>query len=629
MAGDGRRKTIRLGKVSQKQAESVRGHVENLVAATLTGAAPPDETSRWVAALPDLLRNRLAKAGLVSAAEPEPVPEPEPKLLLGAFLDGYMKAHIGVKDSTRIALGQAVRYLTEFFGADRSIDTITAGHADEWCKHLKGKLGLADNTVRRRSGAAKQLFKAAVRKCLLAENPFADLKSTVRGNPARQHKISRADAEKVLAACPDAEWRLIFALCRYGGLRCPSEVLGLTWDDIHWAEGRFTVHSPKTERHPGKESRVVPLFPELLPYLREAFEQAKVGTVYAITRYRLPNQNLSTKLRRILHNAGLTPWPKLYQNLRSTRQTELVDEGWPVHKVCAWLGNSPAVALKHYLQPPTDEDYQKAAQNPAQYVQEPGLPERESGTADVQRELSGQFRFPRAPKVLVQFRPERQARTPDDAPKLGAEVLVAAPVARDDVLGPRLGQFKDFPQVRKEFGKQRHLPRLAALVVFGLGAVHGEPPVGPIHVGPLQRQVLRRAPQAAESAQGENQPPLGIRAGVEHLPGLLARHEVITLAVALHQCLEVGKGVLGNQALPPGEVEELLGDPAPSPHGVLGQIQADEEQPPLVRVAGRDPVNGLVLAEEVQQVPPRVAPHSASARLGVCAPADVGAQPLA
>jgi len=40
--------------------------------------------------------------------------------------------------------------------------------------------------------------------------------------------------------------------------------------------------------------------------------------------------------------------PKLYQNLRSTRQTELSDR-FPVHVVCAWLGDSQPGAMKHYL----------------------------------------------------------------------------------------------------------------------------------------------------------------------------------------------------------------------------------------------------------------------------------------
>ena len=351
---DGRRRSVRLGPASKRQAEAVRVKVEDLAAALVTGHAPSDETSRWVATLPDVLRKRLAAVGLIA---------PRESLTLKPFLDRYMDGRTDIKPSTRIALGQTVRYLVEFFGPDKVLRDITAGDADEWRLFLIRK-GLADNTVRRRSGAAKQFFKAAVRKGHVAANPFADLKAAVQGNPKRDYFITRAEAQKVLDACPDAEWRLIFALARYGGLRCPSEIMGLTWGDIHWDEGRFTVHSPKTEHHPGQESRLVPLFPELVPHLQEAFEQAEVGTEHVITRYRQSNSHLGMELRRILRRAGLTPWPKLFQNLRATRETELADH-FPMHVACAWIGNSRAVAMKHYLQV-TDDHFRQAVQNPVQ-----------------------------------------------------------------------------------------------------------------------------------------------------------------------------------------------------------------------------------------------------------------------
>jgi len=37
------------------------------------------------------------------------------------------------------------------------------------------------------------------------------------------------------------------------------------------------------------------------------------------------------------------------QNLRSSRETELA-ESYPLHVVTAWIGNSRAIAAKHYLQ---------------------------------------------------------------------------------------------------------------------------------------------------------------------------------------------------------------------------------------------------------------------------------------
>ena len=67
---------------------------------------------------------------------------------------------------------------------------------------------------------------------------------------------------------------------------------------------------------------------------------------------------------RILAKAGLKPWPKLWQNLRSTRRTELARD-WPEYVVCSWMGNSRVIAREHYLQG-TDEHFEQAAQNPAQ-----------------------------------------------------------------------------------------------------------------------------------------------------------------------------------------------------------------------------------------------------------------------
>ena len=91
--------------------------------------------------------------------------------------------------------------------------------------------------------------------------------------------MTREETEAVLNALPDASWRLAFALCRYGGLRCPSELVRLTWADVSWDRARFTVHASKTEHHADAGIRVVPIFAELQPYFREAFEAADPGEV--------------------------------------------------------------------------------------------------------------------------------------------------------------------------------------------------------------------------------------------------------------------------------------------------------------------------------------------------------------
>lgn len=193
------------------------------------------------------------------------------------------------------------------------------------------------------------------------------MKTAVTGNKAREYFLSRQDAEKLLEACPNIEWKLIFALARFGGLRTPSETLLLRWEDINWSENKMLVRSPKTEHHPGGESRLVPIFPELRPLLMQAFEAAEPGTEFVIAKHRKTGLNLRTHMLRIINKAGVQPWPKLSQNLRSTRQTELA-EHWPEHVVCDWLGNSRIIAREHYLQV-TEDHFRQAAQEPAQTAQ--------------------------------------------------------------------------------------------------------------------------------------------------------------------------------------------------------------------------------------------------------------------
>ena len=109
------------------------------------------------------------------------------------------------------------------------------------------------------------------------------------------------------------------------------------------------------------------MFPELRTYLEECFDLAEPGTEFVITRYRDTNANLRTQLLRIIRRAGVQPWPKLFQNLRSTRETELADD-FPMHVVCQWIGNSQPIAAKHYLQVTADhfsKALQKALQQPA------------------------------------------------------------------------------------------------------------------------------------------------------------------------------------------------------------------------------------------------------------------------
>jgi integrase len=371
VAADGKRKSIRLGKVSQRVAEEVRVKVECLIAAAASNCPLDNETARWLGRIGDDLAGKLAMADLI------------PKRAvarLGQFIGAYISRRTDIKPNTRKNLEAARTRLTEFFGSDRSLRDICPGDADAWVLGLREKY--SDASVALFLKRARQLFRSAVRQGLLEENPFSDLKIPSESNKAREFFLTLEDAHKALEACPDAEWRLLFALSRFGGLRCPSEHLALRWEDVNWDRNRLLIRSPKTEHFTGGAERWIPIFPELRPYLSEAFELAEPGAVFAITRYRDPNANLRTQLLRIIRRAGLNAWPRLFHSLRASRQTELAAR-YPLHVVCAWLGNSIRVASKHYLQV-TDADFERAAESDANAlqnaVQQPAATTREESS---------------------------------------------------------------------------------------------------------------------------------------------------------------------------------------------------------------------------------------------------------
>ena len=68
--------------------------------------------------------------------------------------------------------------------------------------------------------------------------------------------------------------------------------------------------------------------------------------------------NPHTQFVRLIERAGLNPWPKVWQNLRSTRETELLKD-FPIHVVCGWIGNTERIGRRHYFQT-TEADFDKA-----------------------------------------------------------------------------------------------------------------------------------------------------------------------------------------------------------------------------------------------------------------------------
>lgn len=355
--GGGRRK-LRLGKVSERTAQEFKMRVERILDDLRLGQSHGRDLCEWVKGLSTEMQQRLEHAGLMQANR-------RASMTLGELLDGYFET-LAVKESTKVIYGHTGRNLREFFGDSRMVHTIGAADAEKFRHVLVTQEKLSAATVSRRVIVARQIFKRAVKWKVISENPFADVKGGSQRNKTRMRFVERSDVEAVLEKCPNRDWKLLVVLARYAGLRIPSEVERLTWADVDWEKSTILVHSPKTEHHEGGESRLIPLFPELRPYLLEAFGAAEDGSQFVIVNGELRRRgvNLRTQMHRIIERAGLKPWPKPFHNLRSSRETELVKEH-PLQVVCSWIGNTPEVAKDHYLQV-LQEDYDRASGKAAQ-----------------------------------------------------------------------------------------------------------------------------------------------------------------------------------------------------------------------------------------------------------------------
>ncbi len=415
---DGGRKTIYLGKVAKRQGEAVKVHVEQLANALGTNTAPPLATTQWLSTIDAKLYGKLVAVGLAADRSPAL------STTLAAFLDGYLAKRQSLVQSGKLSadtlrIDRVTRdNLVAHFGAAMELSAINKGSAGDFRTYLltiggvpakkcgpeiviRQRTPLAEATARKRCAVASRFFRDAMRRGLIAANPFDSIpKSNIATK--RRALISDPDARKVLDLLPTLQWQLLFALSRWGGLRVGSEVRKLRWADVDWLRGRMLIHSPKTEHHAGHESRWLPIFPELRELLVQQHKAAKGEPLVLPMLVGRTDSALRTTLIRAIGKAGLTVWPRLWHSLRATRQTELEDR-FPSHVVCAWLGNSKQVARDHYLQV-TDEHFVAAAellrrdpkptQNPTQQAAA-GSGTEQHGAGDDMRNPRGKAKGPR------------------------------------------------------------------------------------------------------------------------------------------------------------------------------------------------------------------------------------------
>jgi integrase len=352
----GERITLSLRNMESAKAEEWKVFVQS-IADSIELKRPFDRLQLdWLASLNREQRQKLSDKGLIDPDEPEEV---EVEKVLSDYLTEYFESRKSdVKPATWIFYQHTRKRLNEYF-AGRTLRSITPSDAKAFRKWLEEqsnkrdkkqeRSGISINTVRRRTGLCRQVFSQALEDGLVDRNPFLGLSTTVRSNKERKHYVDLDTFAKILEKAPNARWKALLVLSRLGAVRVPSEIAKLKWEHVNFEAKRiFIVDSSKTERHKRRAIRAIPLLPQIETELLKLHLEAQDGEEYVF-----PNisgqTNLRTYLERIIRNAGVKQWPKLWHNLRASGATDFA-RTLPSHVAAEICGHTEEIAKEHYWQ---------------------------------------------------------------------------------------------------------------------------------------------------------------------------------------------------------------------------------------------------------------------------------------
>ena len=366
----GCRRSLTLGKATKHQAAEVKRRIERLIVAAQLNEQPDLATLQWLRGVSPKLHRKLSEIGLAVH---------RPAQTLDELCRSY-RASLTCQPPTLRNVDIVSDNLKTFFGQDKLIQDVSPGDADEFKAFLTSAgrqdgEALGQATVSRRCGRSRQIFGFAVRKRWLSSNPFAHISRSSEANRSRDFYVPRELIQRLMQLA-DREFALILALARFAALRCPSDIITLQWQHVDWHADCFQVHSPKTG------FRAVPIFAEVKPYLQAVWEAAPEGADLLFPRHQITGAALTNKLQRMLRSIREVLWPKPWNNMRASCETDLLSL-YPALTVVKWVGHSLRISEQHYAQVAKEHHDRAVAAGSAEDLRTPNQAEKSSVNSPV------------------------------------------------------------------------------------------------------------------------------------------------------------------------------------------------------------------------------------------------------
>lgn len=313
-----------------------------------------------------VLANDLWDRAASATKEKEEVDYLPSEMTLKRYTDMYlqMRTH-DLAPATQAGYEISIRYAHQFFGPTRLLNTITPLAVQEFKAALaNGELEAAVEvkkdlnrvSVNLHIRQVRAVFNFAVTKLkILPTNPFSGMVEVVKQSK-RWHYVTHDELQGCLNAATD-NYRCLIALCRLAGLR-RLEAYYLEWQDVNFDTGKIHIIGKDHWQPKDRETRVVPICPELQQILLEAFECAPEKRVRVCT-LDYPG-NINRDVIATVQRAGLKTWGKPLHTLRKSCITDWAAK-YPIHAVKEWAGHADIATTQEYYLQVTPDQYKQAA----------------------------------------------------------------------------------------------------------------------------------------------------------------------------------------------------------------------------------------------------------------------------
>ena len=258
-----------------------------------------------------------------------------------------------VKESTYIRYDSIIRnQILPLFGS-RAINSIKVAEIKKWYNYWISERSSA--TAIYIANTFSAIFKEAFYDESIEKNPFDHIRRPKKSQGGA--KPFGIDTMKLLIkSCQDEWFKNFLALSFFTGLRT-GEAVALKWDDIDFNSQELEVKrsrrygkdtTPKTQ----KSVRVVPIFDELLPYLKSQKKLTKESDSEYIflSTYGTPfndgNRIRDYHWRKLLEKVKL-PYQRLYDT-RSSFATMMLSSGkFSINHIAQMMGHTNVDMLIH------------------------------------------------------------------------------------------------------------------------------------------------------------------------------------------------------------------------------------------------------------------------------------------